>query len=337
MRYIITTLKWLGILIVILSLLIVYLAYKPEPETITYGMSFNTMYARELGLDWKETYNAILGELGVRHLRLAAHWPMIEPAQGVYNFEELDYQVSEAEKAGATVVLAVGRRLPRWPECHIPLWIKERSQTEQKVELRKYIEMVVNRYKNSPAITHWQVENEPYLSLFAFEHCGELDEAFLLEEIALVKSLDGTRPVLVTDSGNLGTWSGAYKNGDAFGTSVYVYFWNPDLGQFKTLLPPWFYRAKEKVMKLAYGEKETFLIELSAEPWLVAPVTEVPLDVQFTRMDVDKFSDILAYAKRTHYDQQYLWGAEWWYWLHLQGEEGMWTKGKEVFSPIKTN
>jgi len=337
MRHVIRILKWLAILGFILALVIAYLAYKPIPETITYGMSFNTMYARELGLDWKETYDAILGELKVRHLRLAAHWPMIEPARDVYNFEELDYQVSEAEKIGATVVLAVGRRLPRWPECHVPGWIIDRSWEEQKTELRQYIEIVVNRYKDRPAITHWQVENEPYLALFAFEHCSALDEAFLLEEIALVKSLDSTRPVLVTDSGNLGTWSGAYKNGDAFGTSVYVHFWNPELGQFRTFLPPWFYRAKERVMELTYGEKETFLIELSAEPWLVAPVVDVPLDVQFTRMDVTKFNDILEYAKKTRFDQQYLWGAEWWYWLHLQDESAMWERGKELYSPNKSN
>jgi hypothetical protein len=294
-------------------------------------MSFNTVYARELGLDWKETYDAILGDLGVRNLRLAAHWPMIEPVKDVYNFDELDYQIKEAEEAGATVVLAVGRRLPRWPECHIPKWAIEKSWEEQKAELVNYIEAVVTRYKDSPAIIYWQVENEPYLSMFAFEHCGQLDEEFLKREIALVKSLDATRPVLVTDSGNLGTWAGAYSNGDAFGTSVYVHFWNPELGQFKTFLPPWFYRAKERVMELRYGEKPTFLIELSAEPWLVEPVVNVPLDIQFTRMDVQKFNDILNYAADTRYDKQYLWGAEWWYWLMLQDKPEMWQRGQEVF------
>ncbi len=311
--------------------LLVYLAQKPTPETISYGMSFNTVYARELGLDWKETYGAILGELGVRKLRLAAHWPMIEPLRNQYNFEELDYQVAEAEAVGATIVLAVGRRLPRWPECHIPDWARGETWDVQKQEIREYLTAVVNRYKDSPAVLYWQVENEPYLTVFAYDHCGDFDEDFLTEEIALVKSLDASRPILVTDSGNLGSWSGAYRQGDAFGTSVYVHFWNPELGQFRTLLPPWFYRVKENVMKMRFGDKPTFLIELSAEPWLVAPVTEVPLAVQYTRMDVEKFNDILAYARATRYDTQYLWGAEWWYWLHLQGESAMWERGKEVF------
>lgn len=319
------------VLVIVGASLLWWLARKPIPETITYGMSFNTMYANELGLDWKETYDAIVDDLGVRHFRLAAHWPMIEPKKDVYNFTELDYQIQKAEEVGATVVLAVGRRLPRWPECHVPTWAKEQSWEDQKVELRDYITAVVTRYKDSPAVTIWQVENEPYLSLFAFEHCGALDEAFLEEEIALIKSLDGTRPLLVTDSGNLGTWQGAYSHGDMFGTSVYVHFWNPELGQFRTFLPPWFYRVKENLVALFYGEKPTYLIELSAEPWLVAPVTEVDLPTQFTRMDVQKFNDILAYAKATRYDTQYLWGAEWWYWLLLQNEPAMWERGKALF------
>ena len=320
-----------GALLAVVAMVLFILALKPVPETITYGMSFNTPYARELGLDWRETYDAILNDLGVRHLRLAAHWPMVEPAEGVYNFSELDYQIKAAEAVGAEVVLAVGRRLPRWPECHIPDWIRDQVWEEQKAAQLTYMQKVVERYRDSPAVVMWQVENEPYLSVFAFEHCGELDEAFLRQEVAFVRSLDASRPILVTDSGNLGTWFGAYELGDVFGTSVYVHFWNPELGQFRTVLPPWFYRAKEGLVSLWHGEQETILIELSAEPWLVEPIVDVPLDVQFTRMNPEKFADILDYAQATRYERQYLWGAEWWYGLLLQGEEEMWNMGLELF------
>lgn len=310
----------------------VFLIQKEKPETITYGLSFNVPYARELGLDYKEVYTALLDELGVRHLRLAAHWTITEPEQDEYNFTELDYMLDEAQERGATVVLGVGRRLPRWPECHVPAWAAALSWEEQKAELRDYIEAVVTRYKDHPSITHWQVENEPFLSVFAHDHCGDLDEDFLDEEIALVRSLDSTRPILVTDSGNLGTWSGAYKRGDAFGTSVYVYFWNPELGQFKTALPPAFYRLKDKLMRLRYGDKPTYLIELSAEPWLLESVADAPLEVQLTRMDLEKFDEIIEYAKHTRYDRQYLWGGEWWYWLREQGVDDMWDRAAELFS-----
>ena len=330
--------KWVKVLSVIMLVLLVFsvvaiffLAQKPEPESIKYGMSFNTLYARELGLDWRATYDAIIDELGVRHFRLAAHWPMVESVIDVYNFEELDYQIEQAEEVGATVIFAVGRRLPRWPECHIPEWATELSETERNEQLLEYIEIIVNRYKDSPAVTVWQVENEPFLGVFAFENCGRLDTNLLDQEIELVRSLDPTRPILITDSGNLGTWAGAYSSGDMFGTSVYVHFWNPELGQFRTFLPPWFYRVKDNAMALLYGEKPTLLIELSAEPWLIEPIVEAPLDVQFTRMNLEKFEDIITYAKETHCEEQYLWGAEWWYWLHLQDQSFMWERGQELF------
>src|SRR5690606_13414415 len=80
-------------LIVLAAIALFFLAQKEKPEHITYGMSFNTLYAHELGLDWRQTYDAILNDLGVRNLRLAAHWPMIQPTADTYNFAELDYQV----------------------------------------------------------------------------------------------------------------------------------------------------------------------------------------------------------------------------------------------------
>lgn len=322
----------IGVVVAGVVLIIMALAWKPVPDTIQYGMSFNTMYARELGLDWQETYDAFLDDLGVRHLRLAAHWPMIEPQPGEYNFSELDYQIDRAEEVGAEVVLAVGRRLPRWPECHIPRWARSLTWEEQQVSLRAYMTAVVERYSNRDHITYWQVENEPYLEVFAFEHCGPLDEVFLYEQIDLVRSLDDSRPIMVTDSGNLGLWAGAYQAGDVFGTSVYIHFWNPDLGQFRTVLPPWFYRVKDRLMRVRYGEQETMLIELAAEPWLVEPIVDVPVSVQYTRMDLEKIQDSVAYAERTRYAKQYLWGGEWWYWLATeQDDPAIWEWGKQLY------
>jgi len=321
-----------GVIVLLLVISVVILIQKEKPADIVYGMSFNTFYAEELGLDWQETYDAIIHELNVKHVRLAAHWPMIEPINDVYNFSELDYQLAEAEKNGVEVILAVGRRLPRWPECHVPDWTASMSQAEQQQEILDYVSVVMNRYRDNPAITYWQIENEPYLEIFAKEHCGDFDQDFFEREVAYFRAQDDSRPFLVTDSGNLGTWFGAYKHGDAFGTSVYVHFWNPELGQFRTILPPWWYRLKEGVVSLIYGEKETMLIELSAEPWLLEPVTDVPIEIQYSRMNVEMFNDILRYAERTRYNKQYLWGAEWWYWLHKKGHDEMWERGLELFN-----
>lgn len=308
-----------------------YLSFRPTPEKIDYGVSFNTMYARELHLDWKEVYEEILIDLEVKKFRLAAHWNMIEPEKDTYNFSELDYQVRRAKEEGATIVLGIGRRLPRWPECHVPSWAIDLSWEDQKTEIKKYIETVVERYKNEDHIEMWQVENEPYLTVFAKEHCGDLDEDFLREEISLVKSLDSTREVLVTDSGNLGTWIKPYGQGDRFGTSIYVYLWNPDIGPFKSFLPPSFYRAKISLMELLFGKKESYLIELSLEPWLLQPVVETAKDTQLERMNIDKFREIISFAEKTRFERQYLWGAEWWYFMKENNYPDFWNEAKRIY------
>lgn len=330
-RRLLKALYILGSVVFLFALVLFLLARKEEPAKITYGISYNVPYVLELGLDPDEVFDAFLNDLQVKDLRMSAHWTLIEPKKDQFEFAWMDRDIKKAEKANAHVIFGVGRRLPRWPECHIPSWAKDLPWNDQKKEILEYIEAVVLRYKDSPAITYWQVENEPYLGVFANDHCGDLDESFLEEEIALVKRLDPSRSILVTDSGNLGTWNGAYSHGDAFGTSVYVYFWNPELGQFKTILPPWFYRVKERIMALVHGEKETFLIELSLEPWLLEPVTEVPVETQYSRMDAEKFDEIVAYARETRYEKQYLWGGEWWYWLKENGRPEMWEKGKNLF------
>lgn len=330
-----TVLRIVGIvvgIVAVVACVLFVLARKDVPEQITYGISYNVPYVYELGLDQDKVFDAFIHDLGARDFRMSAHWTLIEPTRDTYDFGWMDRDLEKAEAVGARVIFGVGRRLPRWPECHVPAWAQALSWEEQKEEIRTYITDVVNRYKDSPAITHWQVENEPYLGVFATEHCGKLDEDFLDEEIALVRSLDPTRPILVTDSGNLGTWSGAYKRGDAFGTSVYVYFWNPELGQFKTVLPPWFYRAKERIMSMLHGERDTMLIELALEPWLLEPVTVVDIEVQYSRMDAAKFDEIIEYARDTRYEKQYLWGGEWWYWLKEHGHDEMWERGKKLFN-----
>jgi len=323
-------------ILVIFLVILLFLSIGKDPQNITYGISFNTPYAKELGLDWKKAYIEILDDLGVRHLRLASHWTMVEPKKDNFNFSELDFQLLEAEKRDAKVVLAVGRRLPRWPECHVPEWADKLSWEEQKLEIKELISAVVNRYKENSSIIYWQVENEPFLTVFAKENCGDFDEEFLVEEIELVKKLDPTREILVTDSGNLGSWGGAYNQGDVFGTSLYIYFWNEEVGQFKSILPPSYYRMKKNLMYLLYGDKPSFIIELSVEPWLPQPIKDTPVDIQFERMDIKKFEEIINFAKRTPFDTQYLWGAEWWYWLkEKHGEERFWLKAKELYSENK--
>lgn len=318
----------------VLVVLIIALALLALPRTsqkITYGVTFSSLYAQELGLEWRAVYRAMLEELGVKHLRLAAYWPHIEPERDVYNWRDLDFQIAEAKKHDADIILSIGRRLPRWPECHVPYWVGYMEWEEQQMEIEQYLRAVVERYRNEPAIIMWQIENEPFLRVFAEEQCGEIDAMFLDEQIALVKSLDN-RPILLTDGGNTGTWFEAYRRADVFGTSMYLYFWNETTGAFRTVLPPAYYRAKTRLMSLFFGEKPVILSELSLEPWFGAPIESVPLVEHLERMNSEKVDEILTYARESGLEQQYLWGVEWWYYMREKGHPEFWEKARMLFS-----
>jgi len=323
-----------GIIILIFIIGYFALSYSKEVENPEYGISFNTLYARELGLDWRVVYDSILDDLGVERIRLAAHWTMIEPEDGQYAFKELDYQVKKAEEHNVEIILAVGKRLPRWPECHVPEWALNLSKEQQEEKIIEYITKVVERYKDSDAITVWQVENEPFLSVFAKDHCFNFDENFLEKEIELVRTLDSRdRPILVTDSGELSTWRKAFSHGDIFGTTLYVYSWNSLMGEFRNPFLPDFYSLRSNFWNLLRGEKkESIIAELALEPWLDKPIIKEKTSVQIHRMSPEKFDTVIEFGKKTGMKTQYLWGAEWWYYMKLQGEDWYWERGKELFN-----
>ena len=319
-------------IILVLFAVFFALSFKNNTEHNSYGVPFSNTNSDYLGLPSKEVFVSMLDDLKVRKFRLSAYWSEVEKTKGTFNFTDVDFEVLEARVRGAEVILAVGRRLPRWPECHIPSWAKDIPWEDQKKEILEYVAKTVVHFKTYENITYWQVENEPYLSVFAKENCGNLDEDFLREEIALVKKLDPTRPVLVTDSGNLGLWSGAWRAGDVFGTSVYMYLWNPTIGEIKSIYTPSFYKVKTNLMNLLYGKKKSLLIELSLEPWLIEPIINVPIETQINRMDMSKFDEILDFAERTGFDEQYLWGAEWWYFMKKNGHPEYLDRAKEIFN-----
>ncbi len=59
---------------------------------------------------------------------------------------------------------------------------------------------VVERYKNSPALQDYQVENEYFLKVFG--ECQNFDRQRLIDEVALVKKLDSKHPIVITRSNN---------------------------------------------------------------------------------------------------------------------------------------
>ena len=307
------------LLFIILLPFLLYFLLKPEIQrNINYGVTFSPRYATEMGLDWKKTHTAILDDLGIKHLRVVAYWDQIESQKDVYDFSEVKWQLDEAQKRDAKVIMTIGRKVPRWPECFEPDWWK-RTEDEniKKAELYQYVEMAIKELKSYDNITMWQVENEPF---FKFGECDYIDKEDVQAEIAIVRRIDDKkRPILVQDSGEGGYWFPTYSLGDYLGISMYrriwFDFWGIFLGRsvyFKYPLGHWTYAMKGKLLRVPTDK--IIVTELQAEPWGPRINSQLTDEERDQTMSRDKFLDTIAYAQQSGIKDLYLWGVEWWYW-----------------------
>ena len=300
---------------IILSWVLSFFVSKINP--MIYGVSFSPEYAGYLKLDPQKVFDTILNEWKFKYIRLSAQWNKLEKKQGEFDFSELDWQMDGATKSGAHVVMALGQKTPRWPECHLPEWVNNLSDEDYRLALENYMAKVVGRYKNNPALEIWQVENEPFLAFG--KNCPKFNIGLLSEEIALVKALDSFHPTLVSDSGELSTWRKTANVADLFGTTMYRVVWSKYIGYWSyRFLPPIFYRLK--LFLNSRPIEQAFVMELQGEPWIPdKDIFDVPLEEQYKSMSLERLKKNVTYAAKVGMPRGYLWGAEWWFWLKERG------------------
>ncbi len=308
-----------------------FFIFEPRPaENINWGAVFSQKHSEALGLDWKENYLALLDDLGIKRIKTIAYWDLIEPKEGDYNFADLDWQTQKAKEKGAKILLVIGMKTPRWPECHLPDWAKNKNKQEQQDRILKIISEIVLRYKNERTIWAWQVENEPF---FPFGECPWQDEDFLKKEIALVKLLDPqNRPVVISDTGEFSLWLKPAKLADIVGTTMYRVVWSRKVHFYVWYpFPPSYYWLRSQIAKKIFN-KDVIVVELQAEPWGPNLLYDSPPKEQQKTMNPKQFLKNIDYAKKTGFEEFYLWGSEWWYWMkEKQDQPEIWNGAKNLF------
>jgi hypothetical protein len=315
----------LGAIILISLILVIAWQFDFSNDKPNWGITFSQTYAeKDLKLDWKEAYSSILNDMNFKKIRLVAYWNLIEPTKNEFNFNDLDWQIEEASKSNKEIILALGFRAPRWPECHLPDWVNSSEQNEFHESVLSYITTVIKRYQNYDSIKIWQVENEPLLSVFG--ECPPPSRNFLKEEISLVKSLDPSRNILITDSGELSLWLRTAGLSEIFGTTLYRIVWNSYTGWWEHIYPPALYSARASLVKSLTKTEDVIIAELQAEPWISGnrSINEVSLEEQAEHFSLDDLQKSLEIAQKTGIRDIYLWGAEWWYWRKTHGNSDYW-------------
>lgn len=302
----------------------------------TIGVSFSLHRCSELGIDKKATLRAALKELGFRQVRLMSYWNIHEPKQGQYDFTELDWQMDMVAEYGGSVSLCLGKRQPRWPECHMPKWALKLPKEQWYTALHDYVKVVVKRYKNHPALASYQLENEALLKSFGDCKDQDYNRERLASEFALVKKLDPKHPIIMTLSDS---WGFPFRGPvpDMYAMSLYRTTSNKKGHYLHSKRPPLFYTVRANIISFI-KRRPVCIHELQAEPWLNGAILDYDVDEQLRHMTRGQIRKNIAFARRTNLKHIDLWGLEWWYWLNTVGDNhAIWTHIQAIKKIPKAN
>jgi hypothetical protein len=196
------------------------------------------------------------------------------------------------------VVLVVGARNFLYPELHQPTWAGDRSQPAIDAQqagdaYRSYFNATITRYRSSPLLYAWQVENEPY-DIVVNAETGEdaISDSQLAWEMQEVHRLDGRHKAVVTSydafhpildliqrytpvllplvGGGSGHPNEALRLGDAFGLDIYVDGRSVPYRNVTSidLRSEWKAQALTFWADTAHAEgKQMWVAEMQSQPW----------------------------------------------------------------------
>lgn len=288
----------------------------------SFGVSFSLKQCRSFNIEPKDCLEWLLATSAFSQVRLMSYWNEHQPNTSDYDFTELDWQIDMAENAGVSVTLCLGARQPRWPENHWPDWAWELDFDKRSQALLSYVKTVVKRYKDRACVISYQLENEALLREFGQR--PEVDRFRLNKEFNLVKTLDPSKPVIMTTSTS---WGIPVRQPipDIIGFSYYQVHFNPKKLRYTTSFhTPFLHRVKGWAIRLIH-RKPSFIHELQLEPWGPANIWDMSNEEQAKSMSTDQIEKNIKLAKATGLKQIDLWGGEWWYWRKfVSGDSSVW-------------
>jgi hypothetical protein len=307
-----------------------------------------------MGLEPRATLLTLL-EHPFELIRLAALWNRMEPAPNVFDPAPLDWQVEAAEHAGKQVIVAVGAvknfGYPEFfvPRHHLPTPLPEgklisgashAALLEAAVE---FVARVVDRYRGHEAVIAWQVEHEAVDPL-GVEHSWRLATGFVRREVAEVRRLDPTRPVLLNgflamsspvaaqqswrtrDQGD--SLSVAGEMADIIGVDFYPCHALGAAGGWTAYMdsrePAWPRRAR----RLFKQGRRVMITEGQAEPWEAVTTPPNPVGRAMASCPPERVIEnynrcaVLARESGRPLESYLFWGAEYWLLRKQAGDEG---------------
>lgn len=312
---------------------------QPVPPAPLAGFSYSPVISFFAHRDPHADLAVLLDDTNPDLVRLPIYWESVEPTPDQLDFSEIDGLLAvvarhnESAPHPTRVVLTVGARNFVYPELHEPAWAGPRrqpflSEMQAAPAYRSYFDASITRYRGSPLLYAWQVENEPFdYVVNASTGADQIDAAQLAWEIGEVHRLDPNHKAMTTtfDAWNVALDAlqlyskpamqlvGAYPSGhpeetleagDALGLDMYIDGPSTPMRFTSTAL-----RTTWKQQSLAFWSgrarsmgKEVWVSEMQAQPWR---------DLAGKFNEDDLISSATGY-RQEHVQVVLLWGAETW-------------------------
>ncbi len=328
----------MGLAIFVVFSLILFFFFGTPPKTNTrFGFTWSNPYARQLGLDPQKSFVLALDDLKPAHVRIPAYWSVIEKERGRYDWSELDAQLDATARRGVQVTLVLGSRVPRWPECWEPEWVKALRVSERYDVQMAYTKAVYARYLEHPSIVMWQVENEAFFN--SYISCPGLTKNIVLDEMRLVRDSEKARPpekrrpVITTDSGEWSLWIGFLGKVDGIGISVYRAVLTKWVGRISHwYFTPMFYWRRAQIAAAWAGP--VFVSEFQMEPWVTQAIEDTTDEEMFRTLDLARMRNSFQYSRKLGMTSVDFWGVEWWLWMkEKRNHPEFWEEAKAFFNP----
>jgi hypothetical protein len=270
----------------------------PPPALV--GFSYSPETSTWAGRDPAADLSRLLDATNPDLVRLPIYWEDVEPAPDELDFISVDPLLNVIAEHNlkaphpTRVVLTIGARNFLYPELHEPDWAGPRTQpfvdqAQETAAYHAYFDGSIARYKKSPLLYAWQVENEP-LDYVGNVSTGEdrITTSQLTWEIGEVHRLDPMHEAVVTTYdgmnvivdklqlsapapfGTSGHPEDALRAGDALGLDLYVDGPSISFRHFVTIdvREEW---KQEAVSFWAHQAslqgKDLWLAEMQAQPW----------------------------------------------------------------------
>ncbi len=300
------------------------------------GTSFARWRAEDLGLDSRRAFTQLCA-WRFDLVRLSTSWLEVDQ----FGYEHLDWLVAEAGRLDQPLILTVGMKALGWPEFYLPANVAPEPMRVRSA-LLLHVSETLRRYRGSPQLVAWQIENEP------FNRSGPMSRtvgrSLVRAEAALARRLDPGRPIMITSFGHFdagldrdssrfqGKWRrrlrltvpperealAVLRRHDILGLDVYH-----SIGG-RTQDRSWVARASPDQLesvarwKRVAGRqhKRLWITEAQAEPWEPTRATHGdPISVQ-----PDDVQDLLQRLSSLKPEAILLWGSEYWLWREESGD-----------------